>query len=139
MSKHIGQGLLPGRTALGFLVPAMVLIGLFLIVPSIWVLGISFTNYTLLGATGAHPKYVGLANYLHLFSGPEWGIPGNFGYSLYVTFVFVLGSIFGQAVLGLAIALAFRTRKGALRDAVFTLVTLAWILPEVVVAFAWTA
>ena len=36
-------------------------------------------------------------------------------------------------------AWAFYRRKGFLREIVFTLAVLAWIIPEVVVAFAWSA
>ena len=57
-----------------------------------------------------------------------------------ITARFVAGSaLIGQVGLGLLIAWAFYRKKGFLREAVYTLVILAWIIPETVVAFTWVA
>jgi multiple sugar transport system permease protein len=82
---------------------------------------------------------VGLANFKRLFDRTLWMLPGQFGWSLRLTVVFVAASVVGQAGLGLAIAWVFHRRRGWLRETVFTLVILAWIVPDVVVAVAWTA
>jgi multiple sugar transport system permease protein len=123
-----------------FLLPAMVFIAVFLVFPFLWIFYLSFTNQTLTGATAANPGFVGLSNYARLFDLREWFTPGQFGSSLLITAQFVVGSaLIGQVGLGLALAIAFFRRKGVLRELVYTLVILAWIIPEVVVAFAWVA
>ncbi|HEX7022886.1 MAG TPA: sugar ABC transporter permease, partial [Trueperaceae bacterium] len=53
-------------------------------------------------------------------------------------FVF-LSAIVGQVVLGLALAWLFHQRRGWIKETVQTLAILAWIMPDVVVAFAWFA
>lgn len=128
------------KTGLVFLLPAFVFVLLFLIVPFVWIIIISFTNQSLTGATALHPQFVGLNNYLDLFKFSTWMTRGNFGSSLLITMQFVIGSaLIGQVLLGLALAVAFYRRKGPLREFVNTLVILAWIIPDVVVAFSWGA
>ncbi|MGC9530632.1 MAG: carbohydrate ABC transporter permease [Candidatus Bipolaricaulaceae bacterium] len=140
MPKIEEQRIISLRAGLGFLAPALVLIAIFLLFPFVWVFIISFTNRTLTGATALHPQFVGLDNYLHLFDVARWLRPGEFGNALVNTLLFVLGSaLLGQVPVGLSIALAFHRRRGMLREVVFSLATVAWILPDVAVAFAWIA
>ncbi|MFO7320273.1 MAG: sugar ABC transporter permease [Chloroflexota bacterium] len=130
----------PARIGILFLLPALFFVAIFLIFPFIWVIIISFTNQTLTGATAANPQFVGLENYARLFDFSRWMRSGEFGASLLITVQFVLGSaLIGQAGLGLLIAVLFYRRKGWARRIVTTLAVLAWIIPEVVVAFAWFA
>jgi multiple sugar transport system permease protein len=131
--------ILSRRAGLVFLAPALLFIALFLLFPFLWVTIISFTDRTLLGLAAREPQFVGLENYLRLFDFSRWMRRGEFGYSLYLTSLFVLGSVAGQVTLGLIIALTFNRARGFWRELVFTLVTLAWILPEVAMAFTWTA
>lgn len=134
------QAILPTRSGLLFLLPAMVFIVVFLFFPFVWIFYLSFTNQTLTGANAASPGLVGFDNYARLFNFRSWFRAGQFGSALLITAQFVLGSaLIGQVGLGLALAIAFYRRKGVLREIVYTLVILAWIIPEVVVAFAWVA
>jgi multiple sugar transport system permease protein len=140
-------GVFSGRVGVAFLTPALVFVAIFLLLPFFWVFYLSFTNRTLTGITAAHPQYVGLANYQQLlslrhgqFNVDRWMRLGEFGSALKITFQFVIGSaLLGQAIVGIVVAWAFYRRKGFLRELVFTLAVLAWIVPEVVAAFAWSA
>src|SRR5919201_3184087 len=123
-----------------FLAPALFLVLVFLLFPSVWVLWVSLTNETLTGVGAARPEFVGLANFRALFDFRGWMNRGEFGSALRNSAVFVLGSgLIGQAVLGLVIAWTFYRRRGFLREVVYTLVVLAWIIPDVAVAFMWMA
>ncbi len=133
-------GVFSGRVGVAFLSPALVFVAIFLLLPFFWIFYLSFTNRTLTGVTAAHPEFVGLANYERLFNFDRWMRYGEFGSALKITFQFVIGSaLLGQAVIGLTVAWAFYRRKGFLREMVFTLAVLAWIVPEAVAAFAWSA
>lgn len=123
-----------------FLLPAVVFVAVFLVYPFFSIFFMSFTNQTLVGAQAVNPQYVGLQNYTELFNFDRWMRRGELGHSLYLTAQFVIGSaLIGQAGLGLFLATLFHNRKGILRETVFTLAITAWIIPDVVVAFAWFA
>ena len=133
-------GVFSGRVGAAFLTPALIFVAIFLLLPFFWIFYLSFTNRTLTGVTAAHPEFVGLENYQRLFDFSRWMRYGEFGSALKITFQFVIGSaLLGQAIVGLVIAWAFYRRRGILRELVFTLAVLAWIIPEAVAAFAWSA
>lgn len=127
-------------TGLLFLAPAALFIFSFIIMPFFWIAAVSFTNRSLTGVTAANPQFVGLQNYLRLFNPETFLHPGQFGSSLVITGQFVFFSaIIGQAVLGLLLAWFFHRRTGWVKETVQTLAIVAWIIPDVVVAFAWSA
>ena len=120
--------------AAGFVLPAFVLIGVFLVFPALWTIYLGLTDYRLTGLAAADPQVVGLGNYTHALSDPR------FLSSLWLTVVYVGGSaILGQAGLGFTLAWLLRTRGGPLRRAVEGVVLLSWILPSTVVGFLWFA
>lgn len=132
--------ILPLLTGLQFLAPAALFIAAFILMPFFWIAAVSFTNRSLTGVTAAHPQFVGLQNYLKLFDLSTFMNPGQFGSSLVITAQFVFFSaIVGQAVLGLLLAWFFYRRTGWVKESVQTLAIVAWIIPDVVVAFAWNA
>lgn len=134
------RSLLSRPVAFLFLLPALGFILVFLIYPFFSIFQMSFTNLTLLGANALNPQNVGLQNYIDLFNFDRWMRRGEMGYSLLLTAQFVIGSaLIGQAGLGLLLATVFNNRRGPLRELVFTVAITAWIIPDVVVAFAWFA
>lgn len=135
-----GWTILSWRAGAVFLAPAAVFITVFLILPFFAVFVLSFTNSTLTTGIGSGATYVGTENYARLFDFAGWMASGEFGSALRISVIFVIGSaLVGQAVLGLAIASIFHRRRGWVRELVSTLVILAWIIPDVVVAFMWIA
>ncbi|MEW5867120.1 MAG: sugar ABC transporter permease [Bacillota bacterium] len=122
------------KVATTFMLPALVFVGVFLAFPAIWAIYIGLTNLTLTGRAAIEPKVVGFANFAAILRDPF------FRNSLWITVRFVFGSaIVGQMVLGLTLALLLHNRKGVLKDIVSGVVILAWIIPEVVVAYLWVA
>jgi multiple sugar transport system permease protein len=116
------------------MVPAMALIGVFLVFPALWTLYLALTNYRLTGLSAAHPSFVGASNYSQAITG------GDFAHSLVITLVYVFGSAaIGQCVLGFALAWKFREWRSRFRRVVEALVIVAWIIPSSVVAYLWIA
>jgi multiple sugar transport system permease protein len=103
----------------------------FLAGPIAYALYGSLTNTALTGYRAADPEFIGLDNYAELLSS------GEFWSSAWLTLLFVLASaVVGQNVLGMALALLLRVARGPLRPVVSALVVTAWVLPEIVAAFA---
>lgn len=126
---------LMGKRATFFLlIPALTLISIFLIFPALWVLKLGMTNETLTGVKARNPDFVGFDNFRRIFS-------DRFFYNaLRISLLFVFGSaIVGQAGLGMVLALLTYRKSRRLKTVVQSIVILAWIIPEVVVAYLWIA
>ncbi len=134
------RSILSPVSGLLFMLPAGLFLFAFIILPFFWIAAVSFTNRTLTGRTAIEPDFVGLENYRRLFDPEQFLRSGEFGSSLLITGQFVLFSaIIGQVLLGLLLAWLFFRHRGWIRETVQTLAILAWIVPDVVVAFAWFA
>jgi len=113
------------------LIPAVILLLAFIAGPIIYSFYGSLTNRALTGYRAARPQFVGIQNYIHLLTDP------GFLYSLWLTVLFVvLSALVGQNVLGMALALLMRSVTKVVRAITGAVVVCAWILPEVVAAFA---
>ena len=128
-AKKGGSGRTLARSAP--LVPAMVLLAVFLLAPVVSSFYGSFTDSALTGSAAKGATFIGLQNYFHLFSDPD------FLQSIWLTVVFLIGSaIIGQNVLGYGLALLMQNGNRIIRGIVGTLVVTSWVLPEIVAAFA---
>jgi multiple sugar transport system permease protein len=111
------------------ILPVVLYEGLFIVVPIVQGVMTSFTNTEL---AGLPPKFVGLANYLRLFTDPDMGLV------LFATVLLTLASVVIALASGLGAALLmhhpFRGRALAR-----TLVILPWALPDlpVLMVFNW--
>jgi multiple sugar transport system permease protein len=120
LRRHLGF-------CIGIFVPAMLLVGLFIIFPVLNGVRLSFTD-----ATPLRPdlRYVGLENFVYLFEDPEfWEVLGNTFYIVGVATVLATVCGYGLAVLlnaGLRAANLFRA-------AIFQV----WVVPWIVIAILW--
>lgn len=113
------------------LLPALVLLTVFLAGPIAYAFYGSLTNRSMTGPRALDPQFVGLDNYQALFSSPD------FWRSAWLTVLFVLASaVIGQNVLGLALAVMLRHAGPRTSRLVGGIVVLAWVMPEIVAAFA---
>jgi len=111
--------------------PSFVLLGLFVVGPILWCFYAAFTNTAMSGVAARNPRFVGLENFANIVSGTDVGA------SLWLTVLFVLGSaVVGQNGLGMLLAVFMQRRGRLLRGVVSSIVVAAWVLPEVVAAFA---
>ncbi|EWM14964.1 carbohydrate ABC transporter permease [Kutzneria sp. 744] len=113
------------------LAPSIVLLGLFVAGPILWCFYAAFTNSALSGISARRPKFVGIDNFTTAFTSSDVAS------SLWLTVVFVLlSAVVGQNGLGILLAVFLQQRGKLLRGIVGTVVVAAWVLPEVVAAFA---
>ncbi|MET3142850.1 UNVERIFIED_ORG: multiple sugar transport system permease protein [Arthrobacter sp. UYEF10] len=111
--------------------PAVLLLLVFLAGPVLWAFHASFTNAALTGRNARNPGWIGFDNYVRLLSDPMLPL------SLGLTVLFVGGSaILGQNLLGLTLAVLMRRARRPVAAVVGMAVVAAWVLPEIVAAFA---
>lgn len=114
-------------SAAGYLLPSFVGVMLFLAIPVVVVIVLSFFNWNLLTAA----KFVGLSNYADVFKFE------GLGHSLLVTSYYVLLNIPIQTILALALAMLLNRK---LRGAGFirVIVVLPYLATPVAMAVVWT-
>lgn len=118
-------------TTVWLLPSAVLLIGLF-IIPTCFAVYLGFTNLELLGQYAQNYNFTGFANVQRMIHDP------TFWLSVKLTLIFVIGSgVIAQTVLGLALALLGQRVNVVVRSSVGAIVILAWVLPEITVAFVW--
>jgi multiple sugar transport system permease protein len=124
-------------TLIGFLSPALALLGVFTIWPAVWAVYQSFTNKALTGFEARSPRFVGLQNYARLLGDP------GFHSSMLRTFAFVLlSAVVGQTIFAFLIAylMADRPRWRLGLTPLFAAVFLLPLaVPEAVAALLWAS
>ena len=110
------------------LLPSVLLMLAFFILPIVMTVYYSFTNLALSGEAAQNLRFVGLENYSNLFK------DRNVKTAVFNTVIFLLGSLIGQQVLGFLIALLMKNRNKLFRSVVGPIVLAGWVMPEIVVA-----
>lgn len=113
-----------------FIAPAALYMIAFFGYPIVKNVVMSFQAYDFATFFNGKAPFVGLANYTATFSDPI------FTRALGNTALFTVGSIIGQFVIGMALALYFR-RKFPLSGFLRSLLLLPWLLPMIVSAAVW--
>ncbi len=116
------------------MVPAFVVLAVFMLGPSLYALYTAFTDMALTGPGAAHPSLIGTTNFSQIFQDP------NFFNSLRVSITYLAASaIIGQAGLGLLLALLMQGRMAVFKAAIGAVIIAAWVIPDVVAGFLWSA
>lgn len=113
--------------------PMVVVVLVFLGWPTIWTFVLSFTNMTVTGPAARHYHFIGFDNYRKLFASGS-GLTDSIRRSLYYL---VVSAYLGQAVFGFFLAMLMQRCSRALRAAVGAIVVVAWLIPEIVIAWMW--
>lgn len=111
-----------------FILPAIIPLLIFWIIPVIWSGGLSFTDWDMMSE---RINFMGLKNYTSLLRDPK------FGKVLWNTLVFAVGSTLPSIIIGLLVALAMNgTRKGT--GIYRTVIFAPYITPMVAVSVVWS-
>jgi multiple sugar transport system permease protein len=113
-----------------FLVPALIYIVLFFGYPVVKNITMSFQDYSTKTFFTGEAPWVGIANYVTVIKS------SLFTTTLVNTALFTVGSIIGQFVIGLALALFFR-RQFPLNNVLRSLLLLPWLLPLIASSAVW--
>lgn len=133
-TKRVSRRRLNELSLLLFMIPALALVVIFVFVPAIWAIYISFTDQSLVGPSARNFSYIGLENYARLFRDAQ------FWNSLRISFVFVFASAFvGQFLIGFTLAILLKYAGVLSRGIIGGSVLLAWVIPEIVAVYIWAS
>ncbi len=118
--------------AWGFLAPALLVVGLFFLLPVVAALGLSLTDFDIYALANLHNlRFVGLANYLHMLRTPLfWQALGN-------TLYFVVAGVPLSIGLSLGSALLLNSRLARFRSFFRTALFAPVVTSLVAVAVVW--
>ncbi len=115
------------------LLPALALLIVLFLIPVGYAFFLGFTNLRLVGPTALNYHFTGTTN-LNVLAHDS-----VFPKSVWLTVIFVGGSVVGTVLVGLALALLMRGANGLVRIIVGGVVIIAWMMPAVTAGMTWYA
>lgn len=118
--------------AMPYLLPALISIIIFTIIPIVYTVVIAFTDYTMYSQ--GHIKFVGFANFIEVLTGPfkEIFLP-VFGWNI----IFAVASTAGTFFLGLIVAMAVNNPNIKEKSVYRAILIIPWALPATVAILSW--
>lgn len=118
--------------AMPYLLPALISIIIFTIIPIVYTVVIAFTDYTMYSQ--GHIKFVGFANFIEVLTGPfkEVFLP-VFGWNI----IFAVVSTAGTFFLGLIVAIAVNNPNIKEKSVYRAILIIPWALPATVAILSW--
>lgn len=118
--------------AMPYLLPAVISIVIFTIIPIVYTIVIAFTDYTMY--SNGNINFVGFANFIEVLTGPfkEVFLP-VFGWNI----IFAVVSTFGTFFLGLIVAMAVNNPNIKEKAVYRAILIIPWALPATVAILSW--
>ena len=118
--------------AMPYLLPALISIIIFTIIPIVYTVVIAFTDYTMYSQ--GHIKFVGFANFIEVLTGrfKEVFLP-VFGWNI----IFAVVSTAGTFFLGLIVAMAVNNPNIKEKSVYRAILIIPWALPATVAILSW--
>lgn len=116
-----------------FLLPALLMLFVFTVIPSLWAVYVSFTDLALAGPKALDYTFVGLKNYVKLFN------DRNFHHSLSLSIQYTIYTNIGQFTLGLIAALILNRRKLWGQGVLLAVIVLPMVIPGIMQALIWSS
>lgn len=118
--------------AMPYLLPAVISIIIFTIIPIVYTIVIAFTDYTMYSQ--GNVKFVGFANFIEVLTGPfkEVFLP-VFGWNI----IFAVVSTAGTFFLGLIVAMAVNNPNIKEKSVYRAILIIPWALPATVAILSW--
>lgn len=116
-----------------FLLPALIILVVFTLLPSLWAIYVSFTDLALAGPKAMNYGFIGLRNYVELFN------DRNFHNSLWLSIQYTIFTNLGQFILGLSAALILSRRKLRGQGFLLAVIVLPMVIPGITQALIWSS
>lgn len=111
-----------------FVFPAILIIALIMIFPLLYTIVLSFNKSDIYSDSWT---FVGITQYVELFNNPEFLL------SLYVTFVWTIGSVVFQFLLGFAAAVVINQDFIRWKTLIRILLMVPWVIPSIISVNVW--
>lgn len=131
-SRHEKPGLLKRKPHLPYVMPAMLVLGALTILPTIFLWVVSLTNYNL-GWTFSQAEFVGLKNYIHLFSGAD----PDFWHSICISVLFMVLATGIEMLLGFWIAMLLNSTEFRLKALVISILIIPIAMTPSIAGNIW--
>lgn len=120
------------KKALPYLMPAIISIIIFTVLPILYTIYISFTDYTMF--TQGSPKFVGFKNFIEVFTGPfkEVFMP-VLGWNI----IYAVSATLLTFFLGLIVAMAVNNPNMREKGVYRAILIIPWALPATVAILSW--
>jgi multiple sugar transport system permease protein len=120
-------------SSLALLSPAFILLIVLFLIPMGYAIYLGLTNLTLVGPDAIKWGFTGTQNLVRLKEDSE------FWSSLWITGIFIVGSIVGVIVVGYGLASLLMRARAWMRIVVGGIVVIAWMMPAVTAGMTWYA
>jgi multiple sugar transport system permease protein len=120
-------------SSFGLLTPTFALLAILFLVPMGFAVWLGFTNLTLVGPTAIHSSFVPWQQLTRLRTDT------SFWSSLWVTGIFIAGSVIGVVIMGYTLASLLMRAVPWMRMIVGGIVVVAWMMPAVTAGMTWYA
>lgn len=120
------------RPHIKYIAPAMIVLFVLSIVPTIFLFGVSFTNYQL-GWDLSRAKFVGFNNYIRLFSGRD----PDFWHAVYISISFMVLSTSIEMILGFIIALMLNARESIFKPVIVGILIIPLAVTPTIAGQMW--
>ena len=109
------------------------MIFVFTVLPALWAIYVSFTDMALAGPKALDMTFIGLRNYVKLFT------DSDFYHTLWLSLQYTLYTNIGQFILGLSAALVLNRRKLRGQNALLAVIILPMVIPGITQALIWSS
>jgi multiple sugar transport system permease protein len=120
-------------SSLALMTPAFALLIILFLIPMGYAVYLGLTSLTLVGPTAVHWGFTGMQNITRLRQDT------TFWSSLWVTGIFIAGSIVGVVIVGYGLASLLMRSRPWMRIIVGGIVVIAWMMPAVTAGMTWYA
>ena len=115
------------------LFPSLLAIFIFMVLPALWTIYVSFTDMALAGPKALNMTFIGLKNYVRLFSSED------FYHSVVLTLEYSIFTNIGQFVIGIAAALLISRRVFVGKNFLMAVIVLPMVIPGITQALIWSS
>ena len=115
------------------LLPSLLAIFVFMVLPALWSIYVSFTDMALAGPKALNMTFIGLKNYIRLFSSED------FYHSIILTLEYSFFTNIGQFILGLVAALLISRKVFIGKNFLLAVIVLPMVIPGITQALIWSS